>query len=88
MVVVTKRTAQISGFLATMTVMTLMTVNCGCFLRRGGSSPQLRRPLPLLENLTNPTPEAENPTTMRFLGPKSASMHELGLQGGDEALLH
>jgi hypothetical protein len=36
MVSVTEETPYLSGLLATMTVMTLMTVNCRCFLDGGG----------------------------------------------------
>jgi hypothetical protein len=59
-VTVIDRTAWVSYFLATMKAMALMTMNCGCVLEIGGTS-QLRRPLPLQPNQTNPTRGARVP---------------------------
>jgi hypothetical protein len=53
MVSVSEETPYLSGFLAGVTVMTLMTLMYGLILNRGTSL--LARPLPLQPNPTNPT---------------------------------
>ena len=68
---VMETTAYIRGFLAIMTVMTLMTVIYGLILNRG--APLLRRPLPLQPDPTNPTHRARSPVPMRSLRPLAAS---------------
>jgi hypothetical protein len=71
MVSVTGETPYLSGLLASVTVMTLMTVIYGLILKRGASP--LPRPLPLQPNPTNPTLGAENPIPMLFSSLQSVS---------------
>jgi hypothetical protein len=71
MVSVTEETPYLRGLLATVTVMTLMTLIFGLILDRGTSL--LARPLPLQPNPTNPTRRTRSPLPMRSLGPLAAS---------------
>ena len=63
-VTVTEETPYLSGLLATVTVMTLMTLIYGLILDRGTSL--LARPLLLQPNPTNPTHRARSPLPMRL----------------------
>ena len=72
MVSVTEETPYLSGLLAGVTVMTLMTVIYGLILDRGCASTSYAL-LPYQPNPTNPTRRARSPVPMRSLRPLAAS---------------